>query len=557
VAAAAVVALAGCGGMPSGGVVHVGRALPAAGGLSDVDVHSLPPPWQPGLAPKDVVDGFLRALVNDDDDYSIARSYLTTSAAAKWRPAAGVTTYEDDALRTEQTAASTTAHTITVTAPRIGQIDAHGDYAAAPGTLTASYALVREGTGWRIARLPDGVLLSALDVPRFFRTADLYFLNSTGTSLVPEQVLVQNSPRGAATALISLLLAGPGRALAPAVHSAAPPGTSLVGNVPVDAAGVADVNVSNGLRLVSRRTLSAFSAQLVWTLRQVSGVTAVRLLVDGAPVPVGASARQPVRAWPQFDPAPRPASPSLLWVSGGRPHGSGDGAPALHSALVPVLSVARSGDGHTVAAVQGTRAGMRLVTGRAGAPLRARLTATTVTTPTFDAMGDVVVVTTSAGRRRVVAVTPSGAVRDVPADTSILRSAVTELRLSHDGARAAVVDGAGRLLVGLAETQRGQLALSGFRVVAPALQAVAGLSWSGADSIVVTAAGPGGRQVVETDSDGYSLRTIPTDGVHGQPVAVAAAPGLPLVIRTADGRMWAELGTWHRLSTGNAPVYSG
>ena len=42
-ATAAVLALSACAGMPTGGSVHLGRALPAAGGLGEPDVRVLPP----------------------------------------------------------------------------------------------------------------------------------------------------------------------------------------------------------------------------------------------------------------------------------------------------------------------------------------------------------------------------------------------------------------------------------------------------------------------------------------------------------------------------------
>src|SRR5947209_15544557 len=89
--AVAALALTGCAGMPTGGAVHLGRALPAPGGLGDPDVRVLPPSWRTGLDPVGVVTGFLRAMVNDDDGYAIARTYLASAFAHRWRPETGVT----------------------------------------------------------------------------------------------------------------------------------------------------------------------------------------------------------------------------------------------------------------------------------------------------------------------------------------------------------------------------------------------------------------------------------------------------------------------------------
>src|SRR3954468_18908523 len=98
VVAAFAVLLAGCADIPTSGAVHVGRPLSAVGGLGDVDVRVQPPQAQPGMSATDVVRGFLRAVVNSDGDYEIARSYLTDKASQTWKTA-GITTYDDGSVQ--------------------------------------------------------------------------------------------------------------------------------------------------------------------------------------------------------------------------------------------------------------------------------------------------------------------------------------------------------------------------------------------------------------------------------------------------------------------------
>ena len=134
-----------------------------------------------------------------------------------------------------------------------------------------------------------------------------------------------------------------------------------------------------------------------------------------------------------------------------------------------------------------------------------------------------------------------------------------ELRLSRDGARFAAVvgqSGSARLVVGRVSRTRDGVRLDGVRDVLPGFGDIAGVAWAGADEIVVTAADPGGgRQVVATDPSGYSTRTIATDAVIGDPVAVAAAPGAPLVV-VAAGDLWVQSGSgWRRIGAGSDPVY--
>ena len=385
----------GCAGMPTGGSVHLGRALPAAGGLSDLDVRVLPPSWKAGLEPLAVVSGFLRATVNDDDDYAIARSYLTGPAASHWRPATGVTVYDEVALHVADDGPATSTHsTVRLQAPRIGHIDQRGEFVPQPGRLVAGFSVVRSNGSWRIDRAPDGVLLSSSDAQRSFHAADVYYLNKTDSTLVPDQILLQNSQRGVATALVSALLSGPSSWLAPAAHNGLPVHPALIGNVPVNASGVADVNLSSSVRQASAKELAAFSAQLVWTLRQIADVTAVRLLAEGAPLTVpGMPVRQPITSWQRYDPSAPPASHDVLYVSRGHLAATGGDITALNrSDPGHVASVARSRDGETLAVVQRLTTGMRLLVGRYGQQLKPRLSAATLTPPTFDAAGEVLTV---------------------------------------------------------------------------------------------------------------------------------------------------------------------
>src|SRR5207302_10708683 len=158
--------------------------------------------------------------VNDDDDYGIARSYLTSGAANRWRPAAGVTIYDEASLRISDVAPASAAHrTVQLQAPRIGHIDRRGEFVPEPGPLVAGFSVVRSGGSWRMDRAPDGVLLSSSDAQRSFYAANVYYVNKTASTLVPDQIFLQNSQRGVATALVSALLSGPSDWLARAAHS--------------------------------------------------------------------------------------------------------------------------------------------------------------------------------------------------------------------------------------------------------------------------------------------------------------------------------------------------
>lgn len=551
-AAVVAVSITGCAGMPTGGAVHLGRTVQAAGGLADVDVRVLPPAWRAGLAPADVVNNFLHALVNDDADYFIARTYLTSNAARAWNSDVGVTTYDDSTLRTAVAAAGAR---VTITAARVGTIDKRGDFSPTPGVLSSTFSLVKTGGSWKIDRLANGVVLSTGDAQRSFRLADVYYLNHAGTRLVPEQVLVRESQRGIATALISTLLDGPGDWLAPAVQSAAPTGNSLLGNVPVHDDGTADVNLNSSVRLATASRLQALSAQIVWTLRQVSGVTAVRLLADGTPLTVpGQPARQPKDAWPQYAPV-SPADPvRLLYVAAGKARALS--GPNVAQPRAPVLAAAESPHRSFTVMVVAGRSGQRLVlVGRHGR--HQVFAADSITTPTFDLDGNAVMVVIDASGRHIVGVDAAGHVHRLAADATLLRQPVLAFRISPDGARVAAITGAGRLLVGRVTGRGGTEAFGAFRPVAPVLTNLLGLSWADADSVVVTASAGAGRQVVDVDADGYASHAISIEGVTGEPVDVAAALGHPTVL-DAGGQLWEQTSNgWRVTGRGRQPVYGG
>lgn len=561
-AAVAAVTVAGCAGIPTSGQVMVGRQIAAGGGLDDADIRVVPPAPLPSMSPADIVHGFLRALVNADGNYEIARSYLTHRAAATWNPSADVTTYDDAAVNVVTSRTDSARRTIRIAAPRVGLIDDRGDFTPQAGTVSARFDLLRQNGQWRIDRLGNGVLLSESDAPRSYRLADVYYLNRFGTTLVPEQLLLRPDLLGVATALVRALLNGPGAWLRPAVRSGFPAGTTLLGNVAIDAAGIAEVNVSAAVRRASPTQLATLSAQLVWTLKQVGGITGVRLLADGAPVSVhGAPVTQPQSAWATYSPSATPLQPDAFFRDNGRWRTIGPRPVHGVSSAAAYTDLAVAHDGVRFAAVGPGRGGVGLYVGSFGQRPVRRLVAQTLTRPTFDRPGNVYTVATRGLHRWVAQVTPTGVLHTVTVDPAVLRQPVQELRLSRDGARVAVVigaTGAGRLLVGRVTTASGQLRFSDFRDVLPRVADIRGLTWDGADQLVVTAADAGGgRELVAVDVDGYSTRAISTVGLTAEPDDVAAAPRRPLVV--AAGRsIWVDdpAGGWRRVSRGSMPVYA-
>jgi hypothetical protein len=548
-----VAALAGCAGVPTSGSVHVGRSLPGGSALGANDIRVIASPPFPGMTPSQIVNGFLSSLVDSDGGYAVAKAYLAPGAT--WHTATGTTLYDN------RSTVRVGTHSVRVVLRRLGTVDSRGDYRVAPATLKERFTVVRSLGQWRISHLPPGILLSTSDAQRTLQPATIYFFNRAQTRLVPEPVLVPPDTPGLATTLIRELIAGPSRALAPGVLTEVPSGTSLLGTVPIDVNGVAEVGLTGSVQQVSAGQLERLSAQIVWTLRQLTAVTAVRLLVNGAPLTVAGIAKvQQIGSWPQFDPATPPISRGALLSDHGRLVGFGRSVPISLSAP-PLGTPAVSADGATVAAVRTTRHRMTLLVGSALGTLRARLSGAWLSAPDFDPQGDVLIVKGSGRRSRLMEVPARGAARRVSVPRAVRRAGISQVAVSRDGARIAMVVGPlgdRQLLVGALAAAHGGLAVEGINLVIPASSDVGGVAWAGANEIVTTVrVSKTSRAVMETGVDGYEPQTVDGFGAPNNPTLVAAAPDQRLLV-VSDGEVWMLAGSrWQQVHAGQFASYAG
>jgi hypothetical protein len=273
---------------------------------------------------------------------------------------------------------------------------------------------------------------------------------------VPNPVLLPVGS-GVSTSLVHALLEGPSAWLAPAVATAFPVGTTLIGSAPVRN-NVVQIDLSSDASRASSQDVKAMSAQLVWTLRQLSDVAAVQISVDGVPLNVpGASPDQPRDSWPTFDPDALRSSALGYFVRDGRVYSVGSGDPSavpgpFGDGQVVVRSPAVSLEGDLLA---GLDASGRLVVGRlaSGEKATVMLTGTSLSAPSWDLFGNAWVVDRTRTGPVIWTVRPGEKPRRVD-NVGLPPGQVLALSVARDGARAAVVvraaDG-GRLYVGRVE----------------------------------------------------------------------------------------------------------
>lgn len=453
--------LSGCSGVPTGGPAQDVRTVE-----SPPAPEAAPAP-QDGQAPEVVIRGFITSSADNRSDqsanvsFAAARRYLTDRAAASWDPQAASVVILADEYRTVRG----DGDTFTVTGTQVGTLDGDRAYRSLPGAqVKIPLQLIQVAGEWRINAAPDQVLITESTFNSNYLERQLYFLNRTGTVLVPDPRYL---PRGTTTAgrasrLVTMLLAGPSSELGAAATSRLGSGATLSSNVTVDADDVVQVDLTKVGPVTGQAEL-ALAAQLAWTLR--SEGTGVRLSLDGSPIdptdpvytPDSTSAFSP----DTLPPGGRSAQQIPYYLD---PEGriiSLEDGQAMWGALGVsgrVVAADMSAATGTLAAVTRTLTGRELWVGR---PLQFQqaksvLTAETITTPSFDRGGtEAWVVVNGDSRPQIKRITTGDqlARQDVSAPGLAGKGAVTALTLSPDGVRVAVVAG-GVLYMGVIQQQK-------------------------------------------------------------------------------------------------------
>lgn len=281
--------LSACSGIPSSGGVNEGGpvAVPDAS-----DIQYLPSGPRDGATQSDILNGFLEASSSPQNDFAIAREYLSPEARDTWDPS--VLTLIDTGARD----VTSGENTMTVSVSAQALLDASGRYVeqAEPTRFDFPFTFAQVSGQWRITSLPQGIVIDRSTFTQVFRQTSLYFLTSDLETLVPD---VRWFPSRAATTtrVTKALLAGPSSWLAQsgAVVSAFPTGTELVADTVPIQSGTAIVDLS-GANLVERPGVTRLMrVQLYASLIQVPGVSNVDMRILGggiAPADVGAQMRE-------------------------------------------------------------------------------------------------------------------------------------------------------------------------------------------------------------------------------------------------------------------------
>ena len=449
---AACLVLAGCTQIPQSSPVRTGE--PLADNRASADTPQFRPPGPAdGADAEEVIRGFILAGTSPQDDYEIAREYLTGPATQQWNPAQRTVVYS-----AQPTITRVAEDSYQIQVEVDSEVDEYGLRTMAPPGSTRAWEITLDETeqGPRISAVDDGTLLSLSQFTQVYAPHDLVFFDQTMTYAVADVRWFVN--RGTTvTAATRALLHGPAPYLTGATVSAFPvrSGTDLTHPaVPVDEAGVARVDlVDAAVEGADAEARYRMEEQLRLTLTGLASVNRVEVSVEGAPLASSGGDATPVPV--QVDPPAESVQVGVAPSTGGlaffqglsvTPVGGVPNVADLHPA-VPAMSRDRT----RFAFLTQDRTSLYLAT--AEGRLEQAVRGTGLTPPSIDALGWAW--TVDAGGSARIQASPlepggDGSGRVVTAPWLEDGERIVALRISRGGARAALVvddgEGSGRVV---------------------------------------------------------------------------------------------------------------
>jgi hypothetical protein len=543
----AMLVLAGCAGVPSS------SAPQAIGTVERPAPPSLPKPT-PGMDPDVLLREFLKATSDPANRHLAARQFLTESASKAWDDA-GSAVLIDNVVFVETRSADRVS--VSMRADILGSLSDIGVFETADGALPdpGPIELVQTPGGWRIDRLPNGVFLDWQQFQATYKRATLYFADPTGKTVVPDpRYVAVADPDQLATELTTKLMAGPRPEMTNSVRSLLGPPLKLRGPVTRADGGKTGVGRGYGGARVELENLSTtdphsrqlLAAQVIWTFAR-AGITGPYVInADGAALDDRFADGWQATDVAATDPgaADGAAAGVHALVGGSLVSVDGQRAPRVGGSFGQMpnqVCAALSRSGRDIASVVVLRGGApdaaaSLWVGPNGGDAAEATDGHTISRPSWSLDNAVWVVGDGVNVVRVIQEAASGQPARIPVDAIAVATKfpgpITELQLSRDGTRAAMVINGQVILATVEQTPGGEYALTYPRRLGYGLGASAvSLAWRTGDDIVVSRTDPQ-HPVSYVNLDGVN-----SDGPNRNllvPVSTVAAN--PSTVYVADQR---------------------
>lgn len=570
----------GCASVPSS------SAPQAIGTVERSAPTSLPKPT-PGMEPDLLLREFLKATADPANRHLAARQFLTESASSEWDDA-GSALLIDRVVFVETRSADRVS--VAMRADILGSLSDMGVFETAEGALPdpGSIELVMTSDGWRIDKLPNGVFLDWQQFQATYKRHTLYFVDPTGATMVPDpRYVAVSDPDQLATELITKMISGPRPEMANTVRNLMGAPLRLRGPVTRADGGKTGIGRGYGGARVELESLSTtdphsrqlLAAQIIWTLARADIKGPYVLDIDGAPLDERFADGWNTSDVAATDPgAADGAAAGLHALIGGSLHFL-DGqratrVPGAFGQMPDQRAASLSREGQQVASVTVVRAGApdmeaALWIGELGREAERSTVARGLTRPTWALDQAVWIVVDGNIVLRVIREAASGEPAQIPVDATAVLSrfpgAISELQLSRDGTRAAMVINGQVILAGVEQLPGGEFALTYPRRLGFGLgRSVVSLSWRTGDDIVVSR-NDNDHPVafvnldgVNSDGPNQDLR-MPVTTVAASPAAVYVADRAGVIQLSASGAenqlVWR--GVQPLLVAGAVPVLPG
>jgi hypothetical protein len=278
-----VVILAACAKLPSSSVDQLGPEVSATDAPDSLYYSPAGP--SDGASQEQIINGFLYAGNGPQDDYAVARKFLTLNNSSKWHPS------DETLIQSGPTKVLSNSGTkIRLKVNYNARVLADGTYLAEPGSSRIlEFRLLQENGQWRISSAPDLTSLLSPNFSVLFKAVPVYFWDKSFSYLVPD---LRWFPTRAslATRLANALISGPNGWLAPAVQNILLPGTKLnINSVTIDN-GIASIDFNSLALKVPAWKRPYLRSQLLATLGSVPGVTQVSISVERTVQVIGVGA---------------------------------------------------------------------------------------------------------------------------------------------------------------------------------------------------------------------------------------------------------------------------
>jgi hypothetical protein len=293
--ALALLALTACASLPVTGDVRPGLAANQSDGGSDLAF--VPQGPSDGMDPKEIVRGFIDAASSPKDSWGIARQFLTSDEAQKWKPDAGVTIDTGSAERrfdVPDVPKEATTAVVHLSLQQTATVDETGAYSGQPVNRAAElpFALAKNKNGqWRISQAPDGIVLDAdsFAAADVFAPYALQYFDPTWTYLVPDVRWFPKRENTASRIVQSLVGGKPSPWLVNGVRTAFTGDIALARNTVTPESQVAEIVLTDAALSVDPVALSRMRTQLERSLIGV-GVQQVRITIAGRDTNAGSAA---------------------------------------------------------------------------------------------------------------------------------------------------------------------------------------------------------------------------------------------------------------------------